>query len=62
MIFCFAKKLGPRPDRLNIEDENWEVAIKKALKEKKPEDGWPDDGDEERWENEGGTPEPESSG
>ena len=49
------KKPGPRPDRLKIDDD-FEDALEKALKKKRPEDG-----NEERWEDEGGTPEQESS-
>jgi hypothetical protein len=33
-------KRGPRPDRVKL-DEDWEEAVKKALKKKRPEGGWP---------------------
>ena len=35
------KTTGPKPDRLKI-DGNWEDAIGKALKKKRPENGWPE--------------------
>ena len=35
------KKRGPKPNRLKIEDESWENAIKKAIQKKKPKNGWP---------------------
>ena len=38
-------KRGPKPERLKI-DEDWEDAVKKALKKKRPKDGWPDHKDE----------------
>ena len=47
------QKPGPKPDR--------EDTLEKALKKKRPEDEWPHDGDEDRWEDEGGASEPESS-
>ena len=31
---------GPKPDILKIKG-NWQDAIKKSLKKKKPESGWP---------------------
>ena len=31
---------GPKPDILKI-DEDWQLAIKKSLQKKKPEQGWP---------------------
>lgn len=34
-------KRGPKPDILKIE-EDWEDAIDKALRKKRPEEGWPD--------------------
>lgn len=34
------KRRGPPPDRLKIEDD-WEEAIKKALRKERPKDGWP---------------------
>lgn len=37
-------KRGPKPDRVKI-DEDWEEAVKRALKKKRPKDGWPKDGD-----------------
>jgi hypothetical protein len=35
---------GPRPNHLNIDDENWEDAAKRALQKKKPKGGWPKKG------------------
>lgn len=34
------EKPGPKPDRVKI-DEDWEEAVRKALKKKRPKDGWP---------------------
>lgn len=34
------KKPGPKPDKVKIEDD-WEKAMDKALKKKRPKDGWP---------------------
>ena len=34
------RKPGPKPDRVKI-DENWEDAVTKALKKKRPKSGWP---------------------
>ena len=34
------RRPGPAPDSLNIEGD-WEQAIGKALKKKRPNDGWP---------------------
>ncbi len=36
------EKPGPKPDRLKIKDD-WESAVSKALKKKRPEGGWPKD-------------------
>ncbi|MCH7876214.1 MAG: hypothetical protein IH965_13055 [Gemmatimonadetes bacterium] len=36
-------KPGPEPERLKIEDD-WEKAMGKALKKKKPAEGWPKQG------------------
>jgi hypothetical protein len=33
-------KRGPKPERVKL-DEDWEEAVKKALKKKRPESGWP---------------------
>lgn len=35
------KKSGPKPERLKI-NENWKDAMGKALKKKRPADGWPE--------------------
>ena len=35
------KKPGPEPDKVKIETD-FESAINKALKKKKPKDGWPE--------------------
>lgn len=35
------KQPGPEPERLKI-DGDWEDAIRRALKVKRPPDGWPD--------------------
>jgi hypothetical protein len=32
---------GPKPDNLKIDEENWEIAVKKAILKKKPKSGWP---------------------
>jgi hypothetical protein len=34
-----SEKPGPDPDRLQIDDSDWEEAMKKALKKKKPAEG-----------------------
>lgn len=34
------KKTGPKSERLKI-DGDWESAMGKAVKKKKPKDGWP---------------------
>lgn len=36
------KSRGPDPERIKIEDENWKVAVKKALQKKRPTEGWPE--------------------
>ena len=35
------KNPGPDPDRLDVEEEDWQEAVKKALKKEKPPEGWP---------------------
>jgi hypothetical protein len=40
-------KKGPKPDRVKI-DEDWEEAVKKALKKKRPKGGWPDHNREQK--------------
>lgn len=35
------KPRGPEPDRLHLDEEDWERAVKKALKKPRPEGGWP---------------------
>lgn len=35
------KKRGPKPNHLQLDDENWENAVKKAIQKKKPKKGWP---------------------
>jgi len=35
-------KTGPKPERVRI-SANWEDAVDKALKKKRPKDGWPKD-------------------
>jgi hypothetical protein len=35
-------KPGPEPEHLNIEGMGWEEAVDKALKKKRPAEGWPD--------------------
>jgi len=37
------KKRGPDADRLRIDKDDWEEAVKKALGKKKPDSGWPDE-------------------
>lgn len=39
------EKPGPKPERVKI-DEDWEDAIDKALKKKRPKEGWLDHKDE----------------
>lgn len=34
---------GPEPERLKIDRDNWEDAVKDALRKKKSEGGWPKD-------------------
>lgn len=34
------RKRGPEPERVKI-DEDWEEAIKKALRKERPKEGWP---------------------
>ncbi len=36
------KKRGPKEDYLKV-DGNWQEALKKAVKKKKPAEGWPDE-------------------
>lgn len=36
---------GPKPDRLQIEGD-WTDAVNKAIKKKRPEEGWPEVGKE----------------
>jgi len=36
------RKRGPKPDRLVIETEEWQDAVQKAVKKKRPKDGWPE--------------------
>jgi len=35
------QKRGPKPNHLQLDNENWEDAVKKAVLKKKPKDGWP---------------------
>lgn len=35
-----SKKTGPKPEHLKIEGD-WESAMGKAIKKKRPKDGWP---------------------
>jgi hypothetical protein len=39
------RKPGPEPERVKT-DLDWEDAVKKALKKKRPEGGWPKPEDE----------------
>ena len=42
------KKPGPKEQHLEIEADDWEEAIGKAVKKPKPAEGWPKhDGDDE---------------
>lgn len=40
------KRPGPDPERLKIDEEDWEDAVKRALEKEKPEEGWPEDQEE----------------
>lgn len=40
------KRPGPDPERLRIEEEDWENAVKRAIKREKPAEGWPEDADQ----------------
>jgi len=42
-------KTGPKPDTLKL-DEDWRNAMGKALKKKRPEEGWPEPEKEEKQE------------
>jgi len=42
------KKRGPKTDRLKLDDKSWETALKKAVRKKKPKDGWPKKGKKSR--------------
>jgi hypothetical protein len=35
-------KQGPKPNHLKIDADNWEDAVKKAIRKGKPKEGWPD--------------------
>ena len=35
------KKPGPVPDRVKLDEPDWEEAIDKALKKERPPEGWP---------------------
>lgn len=35
------KPPGPEPDRLQIDTEDWEDAVGRALNKPRPADGWP---------------------
>jgi hypothetical protein len=41
------QKRGPKPDKLQI-DGDWQEALKKAVKKKKPENGWPEEEKEQK--------------
>ena len=41
------KKHGPEPDRLKVEGD-WTDAVGKALKKKRPIEGWPDPEDKKK--------------
>jgi len=36
------KRPGPKTEYLQIDDENWENALKKGISKKKPKEGWPE--------------------
>jgi len=38
------KKRGPKPNRLKLDNENWENAAKRAIQKVKPKKGWPKKG------------------
>jgi len=37
------KQPGPEPDRLKLDEEDWEEAVKQAMQKKRPKGGWPDE-------------------
>lgn len=41
------QKRGPKPEHVKI-DEDWEEAMTKALKKKRPEGGWPESEKEQK--------------
>lgn len=38
------KRTGPEPDRLRLDEKDWKDAVKKALKKRKPPEGFPSEG------------------
>lgn len=36
-------KPGPEPDRLKLDEADWEKAVERALRKKRPKEGWPKD-------------------
>jgi len=42
------QKRGPKPNHLQLDDENWGNAVKKAIQKKKPKVGWPQKGKKNR--------------
>lgn len=36
-----SKRPGPEPDRLRLDNEDWEDAVGEALNKQRPEGGWP---------------------
>ena len=43
------KRPGPKPERLKIDREDWEQAVREGLEAERPVEGWPDEveGEEE---------------
>ena len=35
------KQSGPKPDHLKLDEDSWQDAMGKAMKKKRPKEGWP---------------------
>lgn len=38
-----SRRPGPEPERLRIRRSDWREAVREALEEEKPEEGWPEE-------------------